>query len=46
MKFIPLIMVKNENATLQIQKELKSSNGTVQLRASIKVDILFFGKKI
>ncbi len=26
-------------------KRVKSSNGTVQLRASIKVDILFFGKK-
>ena len=26
-------------------KKVKSSNGTVQLRASIKVDILFFGKK-
>jgi hypothetical protein len=26
-------------------KRVKSSNGTVQLRASIKVDTLFFGKK-
>ena len=26
-------------------KKVKSSNGTVQLRASIKVDTLFFGKK-
>ena len=26
-------------------KKVKSSNGSVQLRASIKVDMLFFGKK-
>jgi hypothetical protein len=26
-------------------KKVKSSNGTIQLRASIKVDTLFFGKK-
>ena len=26
-------------------KRVKSSNGTVQLRASIKVDIQFFGKR-
>jgi hypothetical protein len=26
-------------------KKVKSSNGSVQLRASIKVDMLFFGRK-
>ena len=36
---------KKMKMTLYKYKRDKSSNGTVQLRASIKVDILFFGKK-
>ena len=36
---------KKMKMALYKYKRVKSSNGTVQLRASIKVDILFFGKK-
>jgi len=44
-KIHPAYHTKRMKMPLHKLKKVKSSNGTVQLRASIKVDILFFDKR-
>jgi hypothetical protein len=44
-KVHPAYHTKKMKMPLHKLKRVKSSNGTVQLRASIKIDMLFFGKK-
>lgn len=44
-KIHPAYHTKKIKMPLYKIKKVKSSNGTIQIRASIKVDILFFNKK-
>jgi hypothetical protein len=44
-KVHPAYHTKKIKMPLYKMKKVKSSNGTIQIRASIKVDILFFNKK-
>lgn len=44
-KVHPAYHTKKIKMPLYKMKKVKSSNGTIQIRASIKVDILFFNKR-